>query len=80
MKAKELIEILKKHPEAEIITTSSNFELRGALVSVKCDSEPRKVMKKLKQFRDAFDGTSYSTEVYGFALFDEDDAVDAFIL
>lgn len=63
MKAKELIEILQKDPEAEVVITTSNFEQGHAKVALGHVSKWK--MKKIRrQFRDAFDGGSYSDEVY----------------
>lgn len=49
MKNKELIEKLQAlDPEAEVITASSNFELRGAKLQLVLYTNMTKVVKKLK--------------------------------
>lgn len=63
MKAKELIKILQKDPEAEVLVTTDNFEQGHAKVELTHVLKWR--MKKIrKQFKDAFDGGQYSSEVY----------------
>ena len=49
--------------DPEVIVTSSNFELNNALVGLTSVTEYR-VTKKYETFRDAFDGDTYSKEVY----------------
>lgn len=64
MKVKELVEqLLKEDQEATVVKTSSNFELNGATVEVK-SINACKATKAREGFRDAFDGGSYSTEVW----------------
>ena len=65
MKVKDLIEQLKgQDPEATVILTSSNFELNGADVPLGGIFGSETGNKKVKTFRDAFDGESYETEVW----------------
>lgn len=65
MKVKHLIEkLLKTDPEAEVIITSSNFELNGADVPLGGLIESDKGSKKERTFRDAFDGEIYSKEIW----------------
>lgn len=65
MKNKELIEKLQAlDPEAEVITASSNFELRGAEVAVSFVHQYDKGRKETKTFVDAFDHESYEKEVF----------------
>jgi hypothetical protein len=63
MKAKELAEILLKTPEAEVVVTSSNFEMNREIVAISC-VYTTKLKKEKAHFRDAFDGTNYSEDVY----------------
>lgn len=64
MTAKQLIDILRKYPaDTPLITSSDNFELNGARVDMRTPYEV-KVKHVSRQFRDAFDGESYSKEVY----------------
>lgn len=64
MKVSELIEKLSEcDPNAEVIMRSDNFELHGSLVPVKYVNA-FKAQRKLETFRDAFDGETYSTEVF----------------
>jgi hypothetical protein len=46
----------------KIVTSSSNYELRGECVDAKVREV--KFSKKTRQFRDDFDGTNYSSDVY----------------
>lgn len=65
MKNKELISKLQKlDPEAEVVVTSNNFELQHEVVSLQGVTEYKTARKVKKQFRDAFDGYAYLTEVY----------------
>ena len=54
MKARELIEILKESPEAEVIVTTSNFEMGQNHVKLMYASK-WKMKKVSKRFKDAFD-------------------------
>ena len=65
MKVKELISELEKlNPDAEVITTSSNFELNGAMISAKSVRQYNEGSKSIETFRDAFDGGSYNKETW----------------
>lgn len=65
MKNKELIEKLSAlDPEAEVITTSGNFELIGANVAINFVHLYTKGSISRKDFIDSFDGESFSREVY----------------
>lgn len=65
MKAKDLIKILEEDPEAEVLVTTDNFEQGHAKISLKENCICKWKMKKvLRKFRDAFDGGSYSSEIY----------------
>lgn len=64
MIVKELIEKLQQYPEdAEVITTSSNFELNYSLVPV-ISVYACKLKKVKKTFIDAFDYLEYEKTVY----------------
>jgi hypothetical protein len=63
MNVRELKEILNQCDDnAEIITSSSNYELRGSYV--KATAKIGNYKKEKQQFRDDFDHTSYCSEVY----------------
>ena len=65
MKVKDMIEHLQKlNPESEVVLTSNNFELTGALVSLNSVHQYDTGSKEKRRFRDAFDGTEYEEEVY----------------
>jgi hypothetical protein len=65
MKVKDLIKALETvDPEATVIITSSNFELRGAQIPVSYVHESKKGSKRIQGFRDAFDGDSYDKETW----------------
>lgn len=49
--------------DVEIITNTSNFEMSGSWVKA-YGIQLVKVRKDSQQFRDAFDGTNYSAEVF----------------
>lgn len=63
MKVRELKKLLEKYDdEVEIITSSSNYELNGnrvkaRIIETKCSLQE-------KNFRDDFDGTRYTKQVY----------------
>lgn len=61
----KLKKILEKYDDdIKIVTISSNYEMRGSIV----DAGIREIRcrKERKQFKDDFDGTIYSSEVYCF--------------
>lgn len=65
MNVKNLVKILlEKDQDAEVIVTSSNFELNGARVAVSSVDEFDNGSIKKEHFRDAFDGGSYSESTY----------------
>ena len=65
MKVKDLIEkLLELDPEAEVITQSTNFELRGAEVELSRVHQYDTGKKETRTFRDAFDYEEYEKEVY----------------
>lgn len=65
MKVKDLIKELEKmNPEAEVIISSSNFELRNAFISDFHVTKYETGLKKKESFRDAFDGEEYKKEVW----------------
>lgn len=65
MKVKDLIEKLEKvDPEAEVITSSSNFELKFSKVSVSNVMQFETGKKEKRGFFDAFDGESYEREIW----------------
>lgn len=65
MKVKDLIKKLEGLDQnAEVIVTSSNFELNGASVPVSFVHQYNEGSKKLQTFRDAFDGDTYSKETW----------------
>lgn len=65
-----MAELADCNPDAEVIIKSPNFELGGANVSATCINHWPYGKKQIQQFRDAFDGGSYSAETYD--LFDGD--------
>lgn len=65
MTAKDMIEQLQKlNPESEVVLTSNNFELNGALVSLNSVHQYDTGSKEKRRFRDDFDGTEYEEEVF----------------
>ena len=50
--------------DAEVITSSSNFELGGADVPVTMIHQYDTAKIETKTFRDAFDGDTYNKKVY----------------
>jgi uncharacterized protein YkuJ len=65
MKVKDVIKKLEALDQnAEVITTSSNFELNGASVPVSFIHQYNEGSKKTETFRDAFDGGTYSRETW----------------
>jgi len=65
MTVKDLIKKLEVLDQnAEVIVTSSNFELNGASVSVSFVHQYNEGSKKVQTFRDAFDGDTYSKETW----------------
>ena len=65
MKVKDAIKKLQTlDQEAELIVTSSNFELNNANVPVSFIHQYNEGSTKTRQFRDAFDGDTYSKEVW----------------
>lgn len=65
MKNKELVlKLLLLDPEAEIITSSDNFELNNATVAVNYIHFYENGSIQTRTFRDAFDGESYSKITY----------------
>jgi uncharacterized protein YkuJ len=64
----KVIDLIKKlevlDQDAEVIVTSSNFELNGETVSVSFIHQYDSGSNKTKIFRDAFDNTKYSKEVW----------------
>jgi len=65
MKAKDLIEKLQKlDSNAEIITRSSNLELKGAEVAVSFVHQYNTGNKTTRIFKDAFDLEFYESEVW----------------
>lgn len=65
MKVKDLIKKLEALDQnAEVIVTSSNFELNGANVPVSFVHQYNDGSKRVKTFRDAFDGDTYSKETW----------------
>ena len=65
MTAKDMIEQLRQlNPESEVVLTSNNFELNGALVPLANIQQYEHGSKEKRRFRDAFDGTEYEEEVY----------------
>lgn len=49
--------------DTEMIVTDDNYELRGSWTELK-GVHLVKVIKKMRNFRDDFDGIHYSSEVY----------------
>lgn len=65
MKVKNLIkELMGVDPEAEVVSTSSNFEMKGSVVPKNTISIITTARKTSEGFRDAFDGTPYRATVY----------------
>jgi len=65
MKVKDLIKKLEALDQnAEVIVTSSNFELNYASVPVSFVHQYNEGSKKTQIFRDAFDGETYSKEIW----------------
>jgi hypothetical protein len=65
MKVKDLIKKLEALDQnAEVIITSSNFELNGACVPVSFVHQYNEGSKKTRTFTDAFDGDTYSKEIW----------------
>ena len=62
--ARELAKELMKNPDDLVCKTSENFELNHEIIPLRqlCISRIEGVTK-LKQFRDAFDGTLYEAEI-----------------
>lgn len=62
----KLRELTKDLPDSTVVVSrDDNYELRGAITELS-DSRARvrKFRKKTEWFRDDFDGTNYSCEVY----------------
>lgn len=65
MNVKNLINKLNElDPNAEVIIQSSNFEHRGADVSLSYVYQYNTGSKKTQIFRDAFDGDTYPVETW----------------
>lgn len=65
MNVRDLLKILlEKNLDAEVIVTSSNFELNGAKVAVSSVNQYDNGSTTKERFRDAFDGGSYSESTY----------------
>jgi len=65
MKVKDLIENLKgMYPEAMVITKSNNFEKNGADVPLSMVHQYETGSTRVENFRDAFDGCSYTSVTY----------------
>ena len=65
MKVKDLIEKLKgMDQEAMVITKSDNFEMNGADVPLSMVHQYETGSREVENFRDAFDGCSYSSVTY----------------
>lgn len=65
MKVKDAIKELQKlDPNATLIVTSSNFELKYSKIKVSSIHQYDEGLVKKEGFRDAFDGENYSTEVW----------------
>lgn len=63
MNVGELKAIIKDMDDnVEVVARAHNFELGEAIVSAR--AHETKWRKEREQFRDAFDGTNYTTEVY----------------
>ncbi len=61
----QLKEFLNKYPnETKIISISSNYEMNNS----KCNAIVSEIRctKEVKQFRDDFDGTIYSAQIYNY--------------
>jgi hypothetical protein len=62
---KEMIEELKKYPEdTPIVQRTSNSMEMGNSLTLGVFLSSMKMKKEKKTFRDAFDGESYTSEVY----------------
>jgi len=65
MKVKDLIEKLNgMDPEAMVITKSDNFEMNGADVPLSGANQYETGSTRVENFRDAFDGCSYTSVTY----------------
>ncbi len=65
MKVKDAIKKLKSfNPEAELIITSSNFELNGSKVPVSFMTQYNEGSIRKQMFKDGFDGGIYQTETW----------------
>jgi hypothetical protein len=65
MNVQELIKKLEAlDPNAQVVITSSNFELGGANVSLSWLKQYNTGIEKQERFRDAFDGQSYTKKVW----------------
>lgn len=65
MKVKELIEKLQEiDPNAEVVTTTSNFEMGNNLVRCSRVRVSKNASRKLQTFTDAFDGVRYQSETW----------------
>lgn len=65
MKVKQLIKRLQScDPDSVVLVTSSNFELNNAGIPVNFVTETKEGSKTKRHFRDAFDGESYTKEVW----------------
>jgi len=65
MKVKEAIKLLKEQdPEAELIITSSNFELKNSMVSAKHIVGFNHGMEREVEFKDSFDQSGYKKPVW----------------
>lgn len=64
MKLKEYIKMLEAlDQESEVIVTSSNFEMNGALISAHAP-QAFKATQQIGNFRDAFDGALYKSQTW----------------
>lgn len=57
--------------DAEVLVSSSNFELNNSMVSANSARQYETGKRERKGFRDAFDGESYSKEVWDLFYGDE---------
>lgn len=65
MKVKDAIVLLKKlDQEAELITISDNFELKGSKISVTSINQYKSGSKRIETFTDAFDNEDYEKTVW----------------
>ena len=65
MKVKDLIKKLKTmDPNAIVITTSDNYELKGSSIEVTSAYQSDEGSSRKKGFYDDFDGGSYDKTVY----------------